>query len=132
EIDFRRPFITPVVTNVFAPVEVHVTKGRFAELAHRMGLSRGEDESVAVILLQHAPHPFDEFRRVAPVALGLQIAEEKLVLESVLNRRGRARDLARDKRFATARALMVEENSIARPEAVALAVVHGGPIGEDF
>ena len=90
EIDFRRPLVAGIVFHVFLPIEIGPPEGDFEKLADGVGLVRREDEIVAFVVLQNPPHPLDIFRRVAPVAFRIEIAEEKLLLEAVLNRRDRA------------------------------------------
>ncbi len=49
----------------------------FEELADAVGLARRDDEIVGLILLEHLPHGLDILGGVAPVALGVEIAEER-------------------------------------------------------
>ena len=53
-----------------------VIEGDFHELAHRMGLAGGQHIIAGLVLPQHQPHALDIIPRVAPVALGVDIAEE--------------------------------------------------------
>jgi hypothetical protein len=46
----------------------------------------GDDEIVGVVLLEHQPHRLDVVAGEAPVALGIEVAEEQLVLEPFLIR----------------------------------------------
>ena len=81
-----------------------------------MRLIRGDDVIIRMILLQHEPHRFDIFFGVTPVALCIQIAEIKFVLQPGLDVRHGARDFARDKRFAAPRAFVIEQNAAAREQ----------------
>src|SRR5207253_1274527 len=58
-----------------------------------------------------------------PVALGVEVTEEDLLVEAVLDACRRARDLARDERNAAARALVVEQDAARDEQAVRIAVV---------
>ena len=82
-----------------------VGKGPLDEFAHRVRLAGRQHVIVGLVLLQDQPHAFDIVARMAPVALGVEIAEIKLVLQPELDRGDRARDLARDEGFAARRAL---------------------------
>ena len=79
-------------------------------------------------MLKNSPRAFDILRRISPVPFCVQVAEEQFRLQAVFNRGDSTRDFARNERFATARALVVEHNAIGREKAVALAVVDRRPI----
>ena len=49
---------------------------------------------------------------MAPVALGIQIAEIELLLRSELDRRDRAGDLAGDEGFAAHGAFVIEQDAV--------------------
>lgn len=66
---------------------------------------------------------------MAPVALRVQIAEKKLVLQPELDARCGASDLPRDKGLSPARRLVVEENAVASEQAIRLAEIDGDPVG---
>src|SRR5438552_18184686 len=83
-------------------------------------------------MLKNAPHAFDIFRRISPVALRVQVSQKQFMLQTMLNRGNCARDFASDKSFAAPRAFVVKQNAIARAESVTLAIVYGGPIGKNF
>jgi hypothetical protein len=65
---------------------------------------------------------------MAPVALRVNVAQDQLLLLAERDFRDGARDLARDKRFTTARAFVVEENTVARVHVVRLTVVDHNPV----
>ena len=69
---------------------------------------------------------------VAPVALGIEIAEIEPVLQPELDRRDRAGDLAGDEGLAADRALVVEQDAVGGVHAVGLAVVHRDPVGVEL
>ncbi len=75
-------------------------EGQLDELAHGVGLAGRQHVVVGLVLLQHQPHALDVVARVAPVALGVEIAEIEALLQAELDRRDRARDLARDEGLA--------------------------------
>jgi hypothetical protein len=59
-----------------------------------VGLAGADDVVVGLVLLEHAPHGVDVVGRVAPVALGVEVAEVELALEAVLDAADGAGDLA--------------------------------------
>jgi len=63
------------------------------------------------VLLYDQPHSLDEVARMPPVAHGIEIAEEQLLLQPTLDRRNRARDLAGYEGLASDRTLMIEEDA---------------------
>ena len=65
---------------------------------------------------------------MTPVTPGVQVAQEKFVLQADLDPRQTPGDLAGHKGFAPQRGLMVEEDPIAGVHAVGFAVVHGDPV----
>ena len=97
-----------------------------------MRFFRGENVVVRLGLLQHHPHAFDIFGRVAPVALGFEIAEIELVLQAVANPRDSARDFAADENFAAPRGFVVEEDPVHGEQAVAVARVCGHPVAVEL
>src|SRR5277367_898475 len=107
-------------------------EGGLAELADGVGLIGGEDEVVGFVVLEDAPHALDVLLGVAPVALGVEVAEEEVLLEAALDAGDGASDLAGDEGLAAAGALVVEEDAVAGMEVVAFAVIDGGPVGEDL
>ena len=55
---------------------------------------------VGFVLLDDEPHALDVIARVAPIALGRQVAEKQLVLQAKLYRCNPAGNLAGNKSFA--------------------------------
>src|SRR5207244_9284880 len=96
-----------------------------------MAFAGSQDEVISFSKLQNSPHAFDILRRVAPVAFCVQVAEEQLLLQTMLNRSNRTRDFASHKSFPAARAFVIEQNAIARAQAVALQLVNGRPISKN-
>src|SRR5580692_8389631 len=105
---------------------------QFDELAHRAGLARGQHEIVRLICLQDLVHADDVILGMAPVALGVEIAEVKRLLKPGLDPRHRAGDLAGHESFAPDRALMVEQDAVRGEHAVGLAIVHRDPVAVEL
>ena len=101
----------------------------FDKLAHAVLHAGGDDEIFRRILLQHQPLRFDVVAGMAPIAQGRKIAQIHAVLQTELDARQRAGDLAGDKGFAPHRRFMVEQNTVAGIDAIGLAVVDGDPVG---
>ena len=59
------------------------------ELADAVRLAGGDDVVVGLLLLEHQPHRLDVVAGEAPVALGVEVAEEQLLLQPVLDARRR-------------------------------------------
>ena len=74
----------------------------------------GDDVVVGLVLLQHQPHRLHVVAGVAPVALGVEVAEHELVLQAELDPRHRVGDLAGDELEPAARALVVEQDARCR------------------
>ena len=84
------------------------SKSLFDELADRVPFAGCQHIIVGLGLLHHHPHAFDIIARMAPVADRIQVAQIKPILQSEFDRRGRARDLAGHKGFATRWTFMIE------------------------
>ena len=83
------------------------------EVAHGLGAVGRQHEGVGLVGLQHAPHAFDVFLGVAPVALGVEIAELEHVELAELDLGAPIGDLARDELAAAQRRLVVEQDAAA-------------------
>src|SRR5205807_7818811 len=99
------------------------------ELAHAALLSGRDDVVLGLWLLKDHPLSLNEIARVSPIAARLEIAEIQAVLQPDPYARQAARDLARDKRLAADRRLVVEENAVAGVEAVSFSIVDRNPVG---
>src|SRR6266550_7892073 len=66
-VHFRWTFVARVMFDELLPVEINMSEGGLAKFAYRMRLVSSENKIIAVVLLQHLPHPRDIFRRVTPV-----------------------------------------------------------------
>src|SRR5215831_15166062 len=93
-----------------------------------MSLAGRQYEIVGPVRLQDRVHSLDIISRMAPVTLGLEIAEIDRVLQPRLDAGNAARDLAGDESLAADRALVVEQDAVAGEHAVGLAIVHGDPV----
>ncbi len=97
-----------------------------------MGLAGRQHVVVGLVLLQHPPHALDIVAGMAPVAQGVEIAEEQLALQAMGDRRDGAGDLAGDEGLAADRALVVEQDAVRGMNAVGLAIVHRDPVGVEL
>jgi hypothetical protein len=131
-IHLRRPEVARVNFDVILPIQPHIAKRFVQEFPHRMAFPRTNNQILRLILLQHLPHGYHVVGGVAPIPLGVQVAQVELVLLSGHNRRQRPRNLARDKGLAPSRRLMVEQNAVAGKKAIPLAVVARQPVGVQF
>src|SRR6185369_6743118 len=102
---------TGLVDALAAPFDgaTDLGKRQLDELAHRTGLAGGQHEIVGRVRLQYPVHALDIIPRMAPVALGFEIAQIEGVFQTGLNPRDTARDLARHKGLAADWALVVEQ-----------------------
>ncbi|CAM2156807.1 hypothetical protein PT2222_30148 [Paraburkholderia tropica] len=107
-------------------------EGHRHEVAHGFGAARREHVGVGFVGLQHAPHAFDVFGGVTPVALGVEIAEFEHALFAELDLRDGVRDLARHEFAAAQRRFVIEENAAGREDVIGLAVIHGRPVREQL
>ena len=105
--------VSRVDRDVLVPVQAQQAEHLVEELADAVGLAGGDDVVVGLVLLEHQPHRLDVVAGEAPVALGVQVAQEQLVLQALLDAGGGAGDLAGDERLAAARALVVEQDAVA-------------------
>ena len=67
-------------------IPIDLGKRHFDKLPHAVGLTGGQDIIVRMILLKHEPHAFHVVSGVAPVADGVEIAQEQAILQPVLDR----------------------------------------------
>ena len=104
-------------------------EGQLDQFAHRVGLAGGQHIVVGLVLLGHHPHAADIVAGVAPVALGVEIAEIEPVDQAELDAGDGAGDLARDEGLAAQRAFVVEQDAVRGVQAIGLAIVHHHPVG---
>ena len=93
-VDLGGAEVARVGADVLGGVETDMSEGDVDQLAHAVRLAGRDHEVVGLVLLQHHPHRLDVVLRVSPVALGVEVAEQQLVLEAELDRGGPVRDLA--------------------------------------
>src|SRR4249920_262370 len=108
---------------MLARLEAHVRKGEIDELLHGVRRTGRDHEVLRLLLLEHEPHRLDVVAGKAPISLGREIAEAKLILEAELDACDAVADLARHELEASTRALVVEEDSRHGVKAVRLPVV---------
>ena len=113
------------------PGEIELEEGGAAldELTDGELLAGGDDVVPGGFLLEHEVLHLDVVAGVAPVALGVEVAEEELGLEAGLDAGEAAGDLAGDEGLAAQGGLVVEEDAVAGVDTVGLAVVDADPVG---
>ena len=99
------------------------------KIPHRMLFARGNDKVFGLFLLEHEPLHLDIVFGMAPVAFGIQIPQIKAVLEPQGDAGQRPGDFAGDKGFPADRGFMVEQNAVARIDAVGFPKVDADPEG---
>src|ERR1035438_7600863 len=106
------------------PIQPGMRKGKLDKFADRVGFSSTDNEVVRGFLLQHQPHGADIVRSVSPIPVGVEIAEVKLLLNTVLDVGDGASNLTGDKRLAAAWRLVIEQDTARCVEPIALPIVH--------
>ena len=91
------------------------------EVAHGAPDARGDHVVAGLVGLQRQPRGAHDVGGVRPVAHRVEVAEHELVLEAELDRRGGARDLAREEVLGAARRLVVVGQPRAGEEPAVLA-----------
>src|SRR5580700_8606709 len=104
----------------------------FDEFAHRMRFACRQHKIVGIVLLHDPPHAFDIVAGMAPIALGIEVAEEQRRLLAELDGRHRAGDLARHEGLAADRAFVIEQDAVRGMHAVGFAIIHGDPVRVEF
>ncbi len=94
-----------------------------------MLLAGGDDVVLRLLLLEHEPLHLDVVAGVAPVALGVEVAEVEILLQADLDAGEAAGDLAGDEGLAAQGRLVIEEDAVAGVDAVGLAIVDADPVG---
>src|SRR5450631_866867 len=107
-------------------------EGAFDEFAHRVGFPRRQDIIVRLGLLQNAPHSLDVIACVAPIPLGIEVAQKELVLKAQMDRRDRAGDFSRDEGLGPGWTFMVEQDAVRSVHSIGFAVIDGDPIGVEL
>ena len=127
-VNLRRAQEVARDADMVLPMQPGMAERQFAEIADAVRLAGGDHVIVRLILLQHQPHGPHVVARVAPVALGVEVAELERFGEAELDARDAVRHLARDELDAAQRALMVEQDAAARVQAKTLAVIDRHPV----
>src|SRR3546814_2973535 len=108
----RRP---PVSTRMTHPFPTRRSSDLpFDELAYRRRHSGRQYIVVRSVLLQHQPHAFDIFAGMAPIALGIEIADIEHILLTGFDGGNRTGDLARHECLAAQWAFMIEQDAVRR------------------
>eukprot|EP01022_Parablepharisma_sp_SALTPOND_P036279 TRINITY_DN9838_c0_g1_i1.p1 TRINITY_DN9838_c0_g1~~TRINITY_DN9838_c0_g1_i1.p1 ORF type:complete len:1069 (-),score=237.17 TRINITY_DN9838_c0_g1_i1:780-3986(-) len=102
--------------------------GSVDEVANTVLHAGGDDEVLGLVLLQHQPLHFHVVACMAPVTLGVQIAQVQAFLQAQLDARQGTGDLAGDEGFAAARRFVVEQDAVAGIDAVGFTVVDHDPV----
>src|SRR5262249_37597805 len=98
------------------------------EFSNRMALTGRQHVVVGLLLLKDQPHPFDVVTRMAPIPLGVEIAEKQLVLQPVLDCRDGTCDFAGYEGLPPDGAFMVKQDAVRSMYAVSLAVIYRDPM----
>src|SRR5437764_11138602 len=122
-IDLGRPVEGRVGAHVVVGVQPDLVERDIDEVAHAVRLTGRDHVVLRLALLEHEPHRLDVVLRVAPVALGIEVAEPQLLLEAELDGGRTVGDLARHELEPATWAFVIEQNPGGREEVVALAVV---------
>ena len=104
-------------------------EGLLDKFTDGVGLSSGEDVVIRLILLEHAPHALDVVAGVAPITLGVDVAEVEALVNSLVDAGDGGGNLARDEGTATAGTLVVKEDAVGNVHAVGLTIVDKDPEG---
>ena len=131
-IDLGRAEQRGVLAHVTARVEAHDPERDLDEVAHRVRLAGRHHVVVRDWLLEHAPHRLDVVAGEAPVAAGVEVADDELGRLAERDARDALRHLPGHELATAARALVVEEDARAGEQAVALAVVDRDVVAVDL
>ena len=97
-----------------------------------MGFAGGDYVVVGLVLLEHEPHGLNVVFGEAPVAFGVEVAHEDLLLLSGDNAGDGAGDFAGDEGFAATGGFVIKQDAVAGKKVVGFAVVDGLPVGVHF
>ena len=107
-----------VDANVVAPVEAEVLECALHEILDRVGDAGRDHVVVGLVLLQHQPHRADVVAGEAPVATGVEVAEEQSLVEPERDPGRAVRHLAGQEVERAPRRLVVVEDAGRRVEPV--------------
>ena len=91
-----------------------------------------DDIVVGLLLLQHQPHRANIVARMAPVALGVDVAEPQFLSQPKFDARDAVRHLSGDEFDAAQGALMIEQDAGRCVQAEALAIIDRDPVAIEF
>src|SRR5918992_129559 len=80
-LDLRGTKEAGVDPDVLLRVEPDVVEGDLHKVANRVRLARGDHVVVGLVLLEHEPHGLDVVLGIAPISLGIKVAEGELLLK---------------------------------------------------
>src|SRR5246127_1318555 len=123
-------FLDPLAAPLNAAADLG--EGKLDEFAHRARLAGRQHEIVRRLRLQDRMHTLDIIAGMAPVALGLEIAEIDRVFEPGLDTGDRSRALARHEGLAADRALVVEQDAVTGEHAIRLSVIYRDPVAVEL
>ena len=109
-----RAQIARVELHELFPIQFQVFEDVIQKLAAGVGPARGDHIVVGLLLLEHQPHGFDVFLGIAPITLGIQIAQFQRFLLSKMDFGNSISDFTSDEFFATQRGFMVEQDATTR------------------
>lgn len=116
------------------PFELHADglKSHLHEVPDRPSLVGGQHVGIRLGVLEHPVHPLYVFLGVAPVALGVQIAQFQHLLLTQVDFGDSVGDFAGHEFLAAQRGFVVEQDAATGEQAVGFAVVDRGPVGEQL
>ena len=100
--------VSRTADRLFIPLTVG---GGINEVSHRILHAGGDHKVLGLFLLQHQPLHLDIVAGMAPVTFGVEISERQVIRKAELDARHPIRDFPRYKLQATARRLVIEEDS---------------------
>ena len=109
-----------VEAHVLVGIQAHVLEGDLHQPANAVGLARRDHVVLGLVALEHQPHGLDVVLRVAPVALGVEVAEGELLGQPELDGGGAVGDLAGDELQPAALRVVHNDAAHARAEVAAL------------
>src|ERR1700722_14365855 len=91
--------------------KTNVSERHLAEFTNRCCSSRCHNVVVRDFLLQHQPHSLHIITRVAPVALGVEVAKNDLILQTELDARDTMSNFPGDEFNAPQWRFMIEQDT---------------------
>ena len=107
-IDLGRTHKSGVNHHELFVVELQIPEGGNQKVPHAVSFSRGYHIVVGLVGLKHHPHSPSVVAGITPVALGIQVAQGKLLLKADFDPSCCTGDLSRHEVFATTRAFVIE------------------------